>query len=243
MYPVAINREKPKEEMPPHHAGARQRDAVTRTRMKNFFAPRNIQVEDPPFAKFIFGNTAFGFVWLVVRVWLGWQWFYAGSHKVFLSDKVTGDPLWGQINPAWMVTGEALKGFWMGALKTDPKPVIYFDWYRSFIQGLLDAQAYTWFAQLVAVGEMLIGIAMILGAFVGVAAFFGAFMNWNFLMAGTASSNPMLLIAAVMLILAWKVAGYYGLDRILLPMLGTPWKVGYILHPEKRKMQPQPVTS
>jgi thiosulfate dehydrogenase [quinone] large subunit len=26
-----------------------------------------------------------------------------------------------------------------------------------------------------------------------------------------------------MLILAWKNAGYLGVDRYLLPMLGTPW--------------------
>ena len=26
--------------------------------------------------------------------------------------------------------------------------------------------------------------------------------------------------------LAWKVAGYYGVDRYLLPMLGTPWRPG-----------------
>jgi hypothetical protein len=28
----------------------------------------------------------------------------------------------------------------------------------------------------------------------------------------------------VLLILAWKNAGYIGLDRYLLPLLGTPWK-------------------
>jgi len=197
--------------------------------MKEFFAPKNIQVEDPPFAKFIFGNTAFSWVWLVVRVWLGYQWVDAASHKI--------------TSPAWMVTGDALKGFWMGALKTDPKPVIYFDWYRNFIQMLVDSQSYIWFAKLVAVGELAIGICLILGAFVGIAAFFGAFMNWNFIMAGTASSNPMLLIVAVLLILAWKTAGYYGLDRWLLPMFGTPWKVGYLLHPNKNKVEPKPVAS
>jgi thiosulfate dehydrogenase (quinone) large subunit len=26
-----------------------------------------------------------------------------------------------------------------------------------------------------------------------------------------------------MLILAWRIAGYYGVDRYLLPLLGTPW--------------------
>ncbi len=29
---------------------------------------------------------------------------------------------------------------------------------------------------------------------------------------------------AVGLMLAWKVAGYCGFDRYLLPMLGVPWR-------------------
>jgi thiosulfate dehydrogenase [quinone] large subunit len=72
-------------------------------------------------------------------------------------------------------------------------------------------------------GELLIGIALIVGAFSGIAAFFGGFMNWNFMMAGSASSNPMLFAVAVGLILAWKVSGYIGVDFFLLRWLGTPW--------------------
>lgn len=193
----------------------------------NFFRPHNVQVQDPPIAKFIFGNTLFAWVWLAVRVWLGYQWVDASMHKI--------------TNPAWTVTGEALKGYWMGALKTDPKPVIAFDWYRNFIQFMVDSQSYTWFAKVVAYGELAVGIALIVGAFVGVAAFFGGFMNWNFMMAGSASTNPLLFAAAIALVLAWKIAGYYGLDRVLLPMLGTPWKVGYLLDPIERKLKPQPV--
>jgi thiosulfate dehydrogenase [quinone] large subunit len=49
-------------------------------------------------------------------------------------------------------------------------------------------------------------------------------MNWNFVMAGAASTNGMLFAIAVLLVLAWKVGGWYGLDRWLLPLLGTPWK-------------------
>ena len=49
-------------------------------------------------------------------------------------------------------------------------------------------------------------------------------MNWNFIMAGSASTNGVLAVVAIFLVLAWKVAGYYGLDRILLPRLGTPWQ-------------------
>ncbi|MEE9215871.1 MAG: hypothetical protein V3U32_00405 [Anaerolineales bacterium] len=68
-------------------------------------------------------------------------------------------------------------------------------------------------------------MALVLGAFTGIAAFFGALMNWNFMMAGSASTNPLLFVIAIGLILASKVAGYYGLDYFLLRWLGTPWKI------------------
>jgi thiosulfate dehydrogenase [quinone] large subunit len=93
---------------------------------------------------------------------------------------------------------------------------------------MLDAQAYTWFGKLVPIAEVLVGIALLLGAFVGVAAFFGAFMNWNFMMAGTASINPLMFAITILLILAWKNAGWVGLDRWLLPLLGTPWRPGRV---------------
>lgn len=43
-------------------------------------------------------------------------------------------------------------------------------------------------------------------------------------MAGTASSNPVLFVLAIGLILAWKVAGYLGADYFLLRFLGTLWR-------------------
>ena len=55
------------------------------------------------------------------------------------------------------------------------------------------------------------------------AAFFGALMNMNFMLAGSASTNPVLFFLAVGLMLGWKVAGYYGADRVLLPLVGIPW--------------------
>ena len=51
-------------------------------------------------------------------------------------------------------------------------------------------------------------------------------MNMSFLLAGSASTNPIMFALAIGLIMAWKVAGYYGVDRWLLPMLGTPWRPG-----------------
>jgi thiosulfate dehydrogenase [quinone] large subunit len=73
-------------------------------------------------------------------------------------------------------------------------------------------------------GELAVGLGLLVGALVGVAAFFGALMNLSFLMAGTVSTNPVLFFLGILLILAWKNAGYLGIDRYLLPALGTPWR-------------------
>ena len=174
-------------------------------------AQGEVTISDPPLAHKLFSTTAFAWLWAIVRIYLGYQWVNAGWHKI------TGG--------GWLDGGAALKGFWTGAVKVSDtgKAVIAFDWYRSFIQFMLDQGWYSWFAPLVAFGELLVGVALIVGAFVGIAAFFGAVLNWNFIMAGAASTNGMLFALAVILILAWKVAGWYGLDRYLLPLVGTPW--------------------
>jgi thiosulfate dehydrogenase [quinone] large subunit len=83
---------------------------------------------------------------------------------------------------------------------------------------------------LVTFGEVLVGVALILGIFTGIAAFFGSFMNMNYLLAGSVSVNPILLMIALILVLAWKTAGWWGLDRWVLPALGTPWSPGLIFH-------------
>lgn len=49
-------------------------------------------------------------------------------------------------------------------------------------------------------------------------------MSVSYLFAGTLSTNPLLFILATWLVLGWKVAGWYGLDRWALPFLGTPWE-------------------
>jgi thiosulfate dehydrogenase (quinone) large subunit len=170
------------------------------------------EIPGPPLAYWLFKDTRAAWLWLPLRLYLGWAWLEHGLQKVN--------------NPAWTDSGQALAGFWGNAVKTDPKPVIEVGWYRGFIEGLLGAQAYTWFSDLIVYGEILVGVALILGAFTGLAAFFGAFMNWNYIMAGSAGANALLLVIAVGLIVGWKISGWVGLDRWLLPMLGTPWRPG-----------------
>ena len=176
----------------------------------------NVIIEDPPLARFLFSNTAFSVVWLLVRLWLGYQWLEAGLHKV--------------TDPKWVSGGEALKSFWERALVTTPagKPVIAVDWYRGFIQQLYDAQAWSWFAPIIAWAEILVGVALIIGLFTGIAAFGGSVMNWSYVMAGTASTNMLMFGITALVILAWKTAGWYGLDRWVLPLVGTPWAPGRV---------------
>lgn len=78
-------------------------------------------------------------------------------------------------------------------------------------------------APLVAVGEVAIGLALIVGVFVGVAAFLGVVLNFSFVFAGSAGVNPLFLVLGLLLMLAWRNAGWFGLDRWVLPRLGTPF--------------------
>jgi thiosulfate dehydrogenase [quinone] large subunit len=182
------------------------------------------RVVEPRPIHFLLSDPRAGWLWLVPRVWLGWQWLEAGWHKV--------------TDPAWTQTGESIRAFWERAvvIPVEGRAPITFDWYRSFIQALIDADAQTWFSPMIAYGELIVGAALILGAFTGIAAFFGGLMNWNFMMAGSASSNPLLFAVAVGLIMAWKVSGYIGLDHYLLRRLGTPW------HPEKEPAATPPAS-
>lgn len=184
---------------------------------------QEIQFSDPPVARALFGSTKWSWLWLFARLYVGYTWLESG---------------WGKLsNPGWTQTGEALKGFWQRAVaipEAPARPAIAFDWYRAFLQSLLDSGSYTWFSKVIVASELLIGIALILGVFTGVAAFGGGFMNWNFMMAGSASINPVLFTLSIFLILAWKNAGWLGLDRWVLPALGTPWQPGKVFKSEEK---------
>jgi thiosulfate dehydrogenase (quinone) large subunit len=187
-------------------------------RYRNVPEAREVEVEGPGFARFLFNNSAAGLFWLPIRIFVGVSWLSSGLGKLG--------------NPAWTDGGEALRGFWERAVAIPEPParaVITYDWYRDFLNMMLEANAETWFSWVVMLGEVAVGLGLLVGALTGVAAFFGALMNVSFMLAGTASTNPVLFSMAIGLILAWKVAGYYGLDRWLLPKLGTPWRPGDLI--------------
>lgn len=67
-----------------------------------------------------------------------------------------------------------------------------FNWFHDMLTYMLDNEWYTWFAKLIAFGEFLIGLGLLVGALVGIAAFFGSLLNFNFMLTGTTSTNPVL---------------------------------------------------
>jgi len=184
-----------------------------------------VLIQDPPIARFLFQSTTAAWLWLVLRIYVGYEFLEAGWHKF--------------TDPAWTNgTGQGILGFWTRAVAVPDapaKPLITFDWYRTFLQYLIDTNSAGWFSYLIVFGELAVGLGLILGAFVGLAATAGLLMNLAFLLAGTTSTNPVMAVLGVLLVLAWKNAGYIGLDRYLLPLLGTPWRQ------KQADTQPRPV--
>ena len=144
----------------------------------------------------------------LLRTWLAWQWLNAGLHK--LSD------------PAWMDgSGRGLLAFWKTALGTNPHggAVITYDWYRGFIQFLVDSHAETWFAKLIAGGESAVGLGLLLGALVPLAAVGGLTMNLSYMLAGATSINPVLGLAAGILLAGRGASSTVGLDGLWVALL------------------------
>ena len=180
--------------------------------MAQAIEPRGFQ--EPAFAKFIFSDPRMAVIWLLVRVYAGWQWLEAGLTK-FNSPAWTGDK-----------AGTSIGGFVTRALQqTGGEHPNVQGWYSGFLQMFVQPYTVQW-SYAVTFGEMLVGAGLIVGLFTGIAAFFGGLMNANYLLAGTVSTNPMLFVLATWLVLAWRAAGLIGLDRFVLPAVGVPGQPG-----------------
>ncbi len=176
----------------------------------SFKQGHRIIVPENKISSFLFSDTRSAWIWLIIRLYLGCVWLMAGWHKIF-------DEAW-----TGSKAGAAVSGFVQGALAKAEEGGDVSGWYASFLESIVLPNAKL-FSYLVAYGEVLVGLGLIVGLLTGIAAFFGGLMNVSFLFAGTLSTNPLLFVLATWIVMAWKVAGWYGLDRWALPYLGTPW--------------------
>jgi thiosulfate dehydrogenase [quinone] large subunit len=185
-----------------------------------------LTIQDPPVARFLFADVRFSWFWLIVRLHMGYEWLTAGWAKVTSAEWVGAQ------------SGTALTAFVNNAMQqtTGAHPNVE-AWYAWFLQHIVLPEVPVW-SWNVSLGELSVGVALILGIFTGLAAFFGSFMNVNYLMAGSLSINPLLFIFATWIVLAWKTAGWIGLDRWILPALGTSWRPGKLFRVGGQENQP-----
>jgi thiosulfate dehydrogenase [quinone] large subunit len=183
-------------------------------------AQEAVSIREPGLARWLFASAPAAWIWLVVRVYLGYEWAHAGYDKIF--------------HESWLTSSAGLKGFVGFALTNAGQgdhSAVNYGWYAAFLRWVGGSGAGI-MSKAVALGELAIGIALILGLFTGLAAFLAGLLSVSFGLAGVAGVNPAFFVMEVFLILAWRNAGYIGLDRYVLPALGTPWEPGRVF--EKR---------
>ena len=161
-------------------------------------------------ANWLFRSKAASIIWLAARLWLGYEWLNAGYQKI-----------WGSESSAfWSGGGAAVKGFATAGIagSATGKGGASYGWWAGFLHNFVVPNS-SWIAKLVAVSEVAVGVLLIVGLFTGVAAVAGIALNIIYMFSGTAGVNPAYAIVALLLIMAWRNAGYFGLDRFALPMV------------------------
>jgi thiosulfate dehydrogenase [quinone] large subunit len=156
-------------------------------------------LHEPHWAKFLFASRLAAWLWLVVRLYMASVWLPAGYEKITSGKWLFGD-------------GTPIVGFLSKAVADPGTP----SWYASFVNSVVLPNAGL-FATLVALGEFAVGLGLLVGLLTGFAAFFAVFMSANYVLSGTLSSNPVQIVLGLFLVVAWRNAGWIGLDRLFLP--------------------------
>src|SRR5208282_2850728 len=125
---------------------------------------QSIRIEDPPFARSLFNDTRYAWIWLIVRLYVGWQWLQEGLEK-------TQSPMWVGANAGTFLTTWVTKALTKGG---GPHPDVQW-WYAAFLNAVVLPHAAFW-SYAITIGEICVGLGLILGLFTGIAAFFGMVM-------------------------------------------------------------------
>jgi thiosulfate dehydrogenase (quinone) large subunit len=167
----------------------------------------------------LFRSRSASVLWLGVRLWLGYQWLNAGYQKI-----------WGAERSAfWFGSGAGVKGFATAGVagSASGKGGASYGWWAAFLHNFVVPNA-SWIAKLVSLGELLIGVALILGLLTGFAAVLALLLNLTYMFSGSAGVNPMFALLAVFLVLAWRNSGWIGLDRFVLRNVWTSHRAGNV---------------
>jgi thiosulfate dehydrogenase [quinone] large subunit len=173
--------------------------------MSSWEAPQRIRASE-----WLFRSHRASVLWLLVRIWLGYQWINAGYQKIWGSERTV----------FWFGSGAGVKGFATAGVagSTAGKGSgASYGWWAGFLHNFVTPNS-AWIAKFISLAEILIGVAILLGLFTGAAAAAGLSLNVVYMFSGSAGVNPMYAILSVLLVLAWRNAGWLGLDRFALPV-------------------------
>jgi thiosulfate dehydrogenase [quinone] large subunit len=140
-------------------------------------------------------------IWLALRLYVGYEFVTAGW------EKITGP------NPF------DATGFLNNAIKmsTGAHPAVQ-PWFASFVRSFALPNVGL-FNFLVKYGEVLVGLALILGFATIFAAAMAMLMNFSFMFAGSTSTNPqMVLLAGTIIFAGGAYAGHLGVDYFFRPL-------------------------
>jgi thiosulfate dehydrogenase [quinone] large subunit len=191
---------------------------------------RNFRLTD-----WLYRSSAASLIWLVVRLWLGYEWMNAGYQKIWGSEKAA----------FWFGGGAGVKGFATAGIagSSTGKGGASYGWWAGFLHNFVLPNA-SWIAKFIALGELAIGIALILGLFTGLAALGGLTLNLVYMFTGSAGVNPAYAIMELPLILAWRNAGWIGLDHFALNRAWRAQHLAWMSHgSHRRAASPTPALS
>jgi thiosulfate dehydrogenase (quinone) large subunit len=160
--------------------------------------------QDPDTLASLFSSTRLAPIWIAARVYVGWTWLAAGWTLTR--------------QPDWATEGSALHQTFLSRQQGTGAEITT----QLVKLGVAD-----WIGRITAVGLTVAGIAVLLGLATGFAAFIGVTFSVNVLLADSIILGPEVFALAMLLVLAWKTAGWIGLDRWMLPMIGAPWPGGF----------------
>lgn len=154
--------------------------------------------------EFLRKNVIASYGLLVLRFYIGYEWLTAG---------------WGK------VTGNFdASGFLAGAIaKAGGEHPSVQGWWAAFLEHVALPNSGL-FSFLVAWGELLVGLGLILGCFTTFAATMGLTMNFAFLFSGTLSVNAQMVLLTLFIAVAGMNAGRLGVDRWMMPYLKELFK-------------------
>jgi thiosulfate dehydrogenase [quinone] large subunit len=198
-------------------------------------APVDAATHNLRISQWLFRSREASVLWLVVRVWLGYEWLNAGYQKIWGSERAA----------FWFGGGVGVKGFATAGVvgSTTGKGGASYGWWAAILHNFVIPNASA-LGKVVALGEVLIGVGLIVGLFTGAAAIAGLLLNLMYMFSGSAGVNPFYATAAVFLILAWRNAGWIGIDRFALRNTWTAHRLGSIFgHTIHRRVRVAAITS